>query len=389
MPEPNPITGLKNQSAPLILILTGSFGHGHNTAARNLEAAFQRALGPGAAVEVVDFFDEAFPRTNGLLRRGYAFAITSAPAVWRQLYRLADGRGSSFFPLAAVGRRLKRFLDERRPAAVVTTFPGFPLLMKALYERPEERPFGFFTVVTDAISINAVWCQGDSDLLFVADRWSKEVVADEGVALDRVRAHGFPLSEAPAVMPLEAPTGPEGGRVRLLYLPTTRTAHVRATLEELLPWCRAHGAELTLVLGTHGNRLRPLVVEAVDRYALEDAVTVHGWRDDVPTLMRQSHLTITKAGGATVSETLGAQCPVLLNHVVPGQEEGNVELVHRSDCGQRIDAVHELPKWLSQILVDDDAAVWKRYRKNLEELDRAKASDRIVEDVLAGLSANL
>lgn len=367
-------------SQPRILILTGSFGHGHNTAARNLESAFLQALGPETPVEVVDFFDGAYPVTNRLLKRGYGFAINSAPALWKQLYRLADNRGPTLLPVKAMGRRLQCLLAERQPAALVATFPGYPLLMEQLYARPKIRPFAFFTVITDAISINSVWCQGNPDLVFVTDTWSRDVVEAEGIPRDRVRPHGFPLAPAPNGAGLSPGALP--GIPRILYLPTTRTAHVRKTLEALAPWCRTHGAHLTLVQGTHEKRLRPLMQTLQTQLPVSQLV-IHGWRDDVPTLMRQSHLTITKAGGATVSETLGALCPVILNYVVPGQEEGNVTLVVRSDCGQRIDDARALPMALTQILIQDQAARWHRYRANLRALDRSNAARRIAEDVLA------
>ena len=102
-----------------------------------------------------------------------------------------------------------------------------------------------------------------------------------------------------------------------------------------------------------------------------------------------SNLTLTKAGGATVSEALGAECPLLINYVVPGQEEGNAELMLKSHCGQRIQDASELPKALTEILAENDASLWQQFRTNLEQLNRAQASQRIVEDVLEFVQANV
>ncbi|MDB4808863.1 hypothetical protein OAG85_02925, partial [Verrucomicrobiales bacterium] len=131
--------------------------------------------------------------------------------------------------------------------------------------------------------------------------------------------------------------------------------------------------------GSHEKRLSVVVRKATNGL---EKVTVYGWRKDVSKLMHEHHLTLTKAGGATVSETLGAQCPTLLNYVVPGQEEGNAELLKRSDCGRRINDSSELPTALSEILVNDQAAVWHRYRANLKAMNRAEASENIVRDIL-------
>lgn len=358
---------------PSILILTGSFGHGHNTAANNLKTAFRSALGSEAKVAVVDFFQETYPWSNGLLRKGYGIAINQLPRLWHFIYGQADREsGPSLVPVKTFGRRLQRCFDEQQPTVVVSTFPIFPLLAEQCYPNHRTRPFSLVTMITDAISINAIWCQGHSDLLFVTDDWSKEIVMDEGIPEERVRAYGFPLSppiETSALEELPA------AKPRILYLPTTTTGHVRDTLAQLVPWCETHQASFTVVLGSHEKRLRK-ATESLEN------VTVLGWRKDVPKLMRAHHLTLTKAGGATVSETLGAQCPALLNYVVPGQEEGNAELLKRSDCGRRIHEPSELPAALSEILIENDAAIWHRYRANLKAMNRAEASEHIVRDIL-------
>lgn len=360
-----------------ILILTGSFGHGHNTAAYNLETAFRNALGSESAVAVVDFFQDAYPWSNGLLRKGYGLAINQLPRLWQFIYGQADREGGpKLVPVKTFGRQLRRCFDKHQPTVVVSTFPIFPLLIEECYPDSAARPFSAATMITDAISINAIWCQGHSDLLFVTDNWSKEIVMKQGIPEERIRAHGFPLSS-----PIESSSLKElpSANPRILYLPTTTTGHVKATLAELLPWCQTHKASLTIVLGSHEKRLSFVVRTATDGL---EKVTVYGWRKDVSKLMHEHHLTLTKAGGATVSETLGAQCPTLLNYVVPGQEEGNAELLKRSDCGRRINNSSELPTALSEILVNDQAAVWHRYRANLKAMNRAEASENIVRDIL-------
>jgi UDP-N-acetylglucosamine:LPS N-acetylglucosamine transferase len=35
--------------------------------------------------------------------------------------------------------------------------------------------------------------------------------------------------------------------------------------------------------------------------------------------MLESHLLISKAGGATVQETIAAKCPMIISQVVPGR----------------------------------------------------------------------
>jgi hypothetical protein len=52
-----------------------------------------------------------------------------------------------------------------------------------------------------------------------------------------------------------------------------------------------------------------------------------------PELLMSHHVVVSKAGGATTQEAIAARCPMIVNQVVPGQEEGNCELLLRHGAG--------------------------------------------------------
>jgi processive 1,2-diacylglycerol beta-glucosyltransferase len=56
-------------------------------------------------------------------------------------------------------------------------------------------------------------------------------------------------------------------------------------------------------------------------------VRLIGWTRKVPQHLNRHHLVVGKAGGATVHEAIAARCPMLIHHLVPGQEEGNLRLL--------------------------------------------------------------
>ena len=64
-----------------ILILTASFGDGHNAAARSLRDAL-RLAGPQVSVEVLDLFESTYGRLNTLFKRAYQGIVRYAPALW-------------------------------------------------------------------------------------------------------------------------------------------------------------------------------------------------------------------------------------------------------------------------------------------------------------------
>ena len=71
-----------------VLILTASYGSGHNAAARSLADAFERA---GTTVTVVDHFRElVHPVFDRLSRTLYHVLLRRAPFLWGAGYSLGD-----------------------------------------------------------------------------------------------------------------------------------------------------------------------------------------------------------------------------------------------------------------------------------------------------------
>ncbi len=62
-------------------------------------------------------------------------------------------------------------------------------------------------------------------------------------------------------------------------------------------------------------------------------MTVLGYRDNVPELMRAADLLVTKAGPGAIAEASVAEVPVVVYDFVPGQERGNLDYVRTNGIG--------------------------------------------------------
>jgi len=129
-----------------------------------------------------------------------------------------------------------------------------------------------------------------------------------------------------------------------------------------------------VVLGRHHARL----ASVAERHAPPGA-TVLGWTDQMPELLKNGHLLIGKAGGATVQEALAAGCPMLVNKVVPGQEEGNAELLCRSGAGAMMPPPAELTDYLLNLVQSKNGASWKTMRQRSISTGRPGAAEAIAD----------
>jgi processive 1,2-diacylglycerol beta-glucosyltransferase len=95
-------------------------------------------------------------------------------------------------------------------------------------------------------------------------------------------------------------------------------------------------------------------------------------------MLGASHLLIGKAGGATVQETIAAGCPMIINHVVSGQEEGNARLIVETNSGvvalSPVEVVAQV-----RCAFADGAKQWREWATNIERLSKPRAALEIAE----------
>ncbi len=361
---------------PRILLLTAGFGEGHNTAARCIAEALRER--EGAEVRVADVYQETVPRFTKVLQAGYSLAINKLPFIWSAIFNLLDKPGNleKTLPLAGNLRNaLLRVLEEFRPDVIVSTYPLYAFLIRELRWRGcTAAGAPLLTMITDSTAINTSWYRGGGEYFLLADEETAGVLRRGGADPSTLRVLGFPV--APRLASLE-PMDPGCVEPRkLLYLPSSRSGHAMAVIRELQ---KIPGTEITVVTG----RLRGLH-SALDASGLFDGVRTKlvGWTDRIPEMLCSHHLYIGKAGGAIVHEAMAARCPILVSHVVPGQEEGNIELIERHDIG-RLPAHY--PAALAASVAEvfaDDGATWKRWKRNLDGIAKPGASRDIAGFVL-------
>ena len=106
-----------------------------------------------------------------------------------------------------------------------------------------------------------------------------------------------------------------------------------------------------------------------------------GWTDQVPTLLMNHHVVISKAGGATTQEAINALCPMIVNQIVPGQEEGNYELLRRHNAAALAETPEAILAALDR-LFSRDATRWHEWRTNLCTLAKPGAARTVASNVL-------
>jgi processive 1,2-diacylglycerol beta-glucosyltransferase len=262
-------------------------------------------------------------------------------------------------------------LEYFQPDAVVSTFPPYPYLLRQI--TGENRTCKSVVVITDSITVNAIWYQCDADYFLPSNEQSAAVVRAAGIAPEKVKVFGFPVSPQFADLAEDRQSRQQSARPRILCVIHAGKKRAPELVRKLLDL----DIELTIAVG-HERRLRRVISGISDKRGVQ----IIGWTNEMPRLLCRSHILIGKAGGATVQETIAAGCPMIVNHVVSGQEEGNARLIAETNSGVIALEPDEVAAQVRRAFADG-AKQWREWAANIAKFSRPRAALDIAEFLLS------
>jgi 1,2-diacylglycerol 3-beta-galactosyltransferase len=325
-----------------VLFLISDTGGGHRSAAKAIEAALDEihTAPNGEPVSFTHSIEDVashctFPLSH--LGPAYSAALRYAPPIYGALYYASNGRrryrGMVKVCEPLYRERLRDFLLSYKPDVLVSVHP---LLNHAAVRARADAGLDIplITVITDLGKVHEGWLLPESDATVVPAKEVYERAISRGVPADRIHMLGHP------VHPRFEDVGESKPGLRAqLGLPAEKTIALLMAGGEgggkLLPTTLALARSklpLHLVVVTGRNKpLQERLKEIAPTFPVP--LTVLGYVDNVPELMRASDLLVTKAGPGAIAEASVAEVPVVVYDFVPGQERGNLDYVRTNGIG--------------------------------------------------------
>lgn len=367
--------------APRILILTASYGSGHNRVAAALRQAF---LIEEAEVEVIDHFARfVHVRFATATQALYLAVLKATPALWGFAYWLSDRLPVSSPLLLGMNRlgagKLGRYLAGSRPDLVVSVHPTPAGALSHLKGRGRiDCPHA--TVFTDFVA-HTQWVHPHVERYFVPAEEIRARLLARGILPERVQASGIPIES-----PFAAPSDRRGLRAEL---------GLASDLPVVLVMAGLHGTlgglgEVVKVLTALPLSVQALVVcgqdqrfaERLRRLAGGDPrVRVFGYVEGVHRLMGAADLLVSKAGAVTMAEALALELPAILYRSLPGQERANEAFLEMAGVALLARSREELADRLVHCLTD--VALRLKLVENIHRLRRPDATQTVVQELLA------
>lgn len=361
------------------LILTVGYGHGHRSAAIALAESFRSR---GVEVQIEDPCEADNTGLYSLTKSYYQLCVRRMPWLWSIAYaqtETADWHSKVKWPIVRTAtERLQDLIVSRKPDIVVCTYPLFAYMIDFLREKGVCNILSA-VVVTDAIEISKPWVKTKTQMLFVPDEFSRDLLLQRyGLDSAKIHACGFPVKRE--FFHDGVKQAPDRKSLRILcgvHIDPQKTVRIIHSIFNYFP-----DAQIVVLAGAHYRTLKR-------KFSAEPAsgnLTILEATDRMSVLLSDAHLYIGKTGAATMFECYAAGVPILANYALPGQEQGNLELLLSDDCGYRAEDAGDICGAISELL-DNGAKKWLRLRHNmLKNKRRVLGADGIVDKIINQLN---
>lgn len=379
----------ENQSGILhkkkkIVILYAEEGAGHLSATLAIKGALEE-LHPGKVdVEILDLFkcvNRSYGRT---IEAAYNNSTKYMPSAYKAFFEISDQKwlvkifNQLNYPV--IRAPMKKLL-EKEPDILISTFPVWDYITAKIWKK-KKKTSKYITVLTDSISIHTSWMIADADYRIVPNEDTAKVLMRNGVPAENIKIFGFPVNLAfNKKIEKENVIKSLGLNPKLftvlLFAKIGNNKQNMKIFESTI-----HGKRDFNVICIAGRN--KTVISKIKHFEKEKNVKVLGWTDNIPELMKVSDLIITKAGGATIMECIAAKKPMIITQIIPGQEEGNAELINRYGLGVILEkgskGIDAIPQQISEIRKN-----YKKYISALAEHSKPDSAIKLANFIISEL----
>ena len=314
-----------------VLIVHASAGAGHRRAAEAIYN-YLKENSPDLDLVLLDALD----KTNAVFKfdytKGYSFLIQYATRLWHWAFLATDykflrpiSRTLARIINGINSQRLIRYFIQENPDVIISTH-FLPSELAAHLKKKNKITSKLITIITD-YGVHPFWICPGTDLYVVASDFTKDRLMMEGVGAEKINVLGLPFD--PKFLRdfdrriLCHKIGIDHKKFTVLLM---TGSFGLGPLEEIVE--SLHNDCQVLVVCAGNKKLYARLL----RRNLEN-VKVFGFVSNTEELMAASQVIITKPGGATITEVLIMELPVIFISAIPGQEIANVQALAKYGIG--------------------------------------------------------
>lgn len=367
-----------------ILILSASYGGGHNQVARALTQELQKQA-TGIKITTIDFCDLLFPLINRISQFSYTQSIRHFP-VGYALYYQATGNIS---PGSFWQRRLNRMgyselillVNRLEPRVIISTFP-LPSGVLSQMKQAGVLDVPVVTVITD-MCVHSQWVHPKTDLYLVGSHEVAIGLEKRVVSREKIAITGIPIlpvfRQDVEVEKVKQEFGLDPEMKVILFMGGNDgifgTNHFSFLLRDL-----PDNIQPVIITGSNQDLYEKLKSASYQKCR----VRAFKYVENIAALMKVSDLLVTKAGGVTISEALAVGLPMIIFKPTPGHEEANARFLAKYRAAFIVKRDLGLRKVINRMIIDEDLRQY--FGRNCMKIatpDSAEKGARLILNLIA------
>lgn len=352
-----------------VLIFTASTGQGHNAAAESLEKelTFQ-----GYEVFTIEPTREVSKSLNTFIADGYKVLATRLPKMYGTLYKLSNYRKTN----NQIAKLLKKALEEKiynlicsyDATLVISTHPLIVNVISTLKERGKV-DVPFISVVTD-YQAHQSYIHQYVDAYIAGSEHTKNSLIKKGISEDKIYTYGIPIRREfhNKIRLYEK----EHYFTVLIMGGSMGVNGIKKALKNLLEV--QYPIKITVVCGNN-KALKKTLLNKYINYDGDKKIEILGYSNNIPDIMDEIDVIITKPGGVTVTEALVKEIPMIIPYYLPGQEKENTQILNKAGAAKSA-SVKELKNIIEEFIKNPEQL--QQMKDNIKEIIKTHSLDSTV-----------
>lgn len=179
-----------------VLILSGSYGSGHDTAAQNLKIYYEKKWYKAKIVDILEHLNKLWGKSS---QKFYKISSEEYPKIWYTFFKWTDYKIISrifYWIKDPIWQpKFDKLVQERDPDQIISVFPFWNGRVKT-HIKNNEHKFKRWIVITDAIDIQSFWYVKPEylDKYFVFDEYTKQSFSEKfEIPQEKIEVSFFPI----------------------------------------------------------------------------------------------------------------------------------------------------------------------------------------------------
>lgn len=312
-----------------ILILTASFGMGHNSVSRAIKEQIE-IVDTNVKINIADLWEIINPKIKDFGSKMYYSLTENYPTVYNTIYDIKKAYKNNIIDgiLCNVHyRKLHNYIIEENPKVIISTFPLCSCFVSKIKKEYNIKT-NLITVITDVVD-SWEWIYEGTNMYLVPSNEIKERLIAKGINKDTIIATGIPVKKDF----LNNTNYTKKDKLLIVASGMTTEDISDETLEEINNKC-----PIKTIIVTGRNEKLYKKLSCIEYSNIE----ILGFVENIDKLMDESVFIVTKPGGVTLFEAISKELPLIIIDSSIGQEKGNVDYIKQNNIGIVIENICEL-----------------------------------------------